>query len=179
MQNGIVVFAGIKRSFSTGQYNLVRIALKQAGYRVRVFGHGYDPSKHNIAGGTVHLVKRHKFSKEIALSADHIFLTDRSDEGIIGSLTRFNGTPPYPGRIEDMRKHLQKWEAYSDMNHYFHYDLWMKDKRAYTAKIIKALGVNVGHQDVLEEFEKISPPDKGQDKETLLFANHITSEDNG
>ena len=170
----IIAIAGIKRSGSTVQYNLVRIALEQAGYKVNICGHNYRPRE--VPEGQVDLVKRHKFSKRIAEAADYIFLTDRSDEGIRRSLTRFNGKEPYEGRVQDMRKHLERWLEYTSHSFLFSYELWQNDPETYAMCICSLLGVSVNHMNVLEQFKQIEPPEKGQDKKTLLFHNHITSE---
>lgn len=172
----IIAIAGIKRSGSTVQFNLVRIALEMAGYKVNICGHNYTPR--DVPEGEVDLVKRHKFSKEIAESADHIFLTDRKDEEIIASLTRFNGKEPYNGRVKDMRKHLNKWIEYTDTRHYFYYSEWVKDPLNYTIRLVGALGSHIRRhikaEDVLEAFNEIEPPESGQDPVTLMFSNHIT-----
>lgn len=168
----IVVIAGIKRSFSTGQFNLVRIALEMAGYTVNICGHNYTPRE--VPEGEVDLVKRHKFSEEIAEAADHIFLTDRKDEEIIASLTRFNGKEPYEGRIEDMRKHLDKWINYSNIPLFpLHY--WKSNPLGYARSIVYRLKLDVYPDEILEAFNEIEPPESGQDKTTLMFSNHITS----
>lgn len=174
MKGQIIGICGIKRSESTVMFNLVRIALKMAGYTVNIHGHDYTPR--TVPEGEVDLVKRHKFSKEIAEAADHIFLTDRKDEEIIASLTRFNGKEPYEGRIADMRKHLDKWKGYTDEIHYWPYYLWKTKAEYYTDGIIRALGLDLYWEDVYSNFNEIEPPESGQDPVTLMFSNHITSD---
>lgn len=171
----IITISGIKRSGSTVQFNLVRLALEMAGYRVNICGHHYTPR--DVPEGEVDLVKRHKFSEEIAEAADHIFLTDRKDEEIRASLTRFNGKAPYEGRIKDMRKHLDKWKEYSDRHHWLPYEAWQKWPKDYAFKIIGALNLydEVDRMELLEAFNEIEPPESGQDPTTLMFSNHITS----
>lgn len=174
MKGQIILIAGIKRSFSTGQFNLVRLALEMAGYTVNIHGHSYTPR--TVPEGEVDLVKRHKFSEEIAESADHIFLTDRKDSEIRASLTRFNGNEPYEGRIADMRAHLDKWIDYAGVDNIFPYSLWQNHPDIYTELITLRLGTfKVGVDELLEAFNEIEPPESGQDPQTLLFSNHITS----
>lgn len=171
----IIAIAGIKRSGSTVQYNLVRIALEMAGYDVTAYGHNYRPAG-NPQEGEAHLIKRHPFDKFIAETADHIFLTDRPDEEILGSLERFNGRKPDPARITGMRKHFFKWEEYSYIPIY-DYKMWQENKILYVACIINHLGLHndVKTSDILKEFNNIKPPETGQDPKTLMFSNHITS----
>ncbi len=166
----IVVIAGIKRSGSTAQYNIVRIALQQAGYKVNIHGHDYEPR--DVPEGEVDLVKRHPFSEEIAEKADHIFLTDRKDEDILASLDRMWGSGN-PERLEDMRKHLNKWKEYSTSQIYPYYYL-ENDPLGFVRSITYDLALNVDYNKVLEEFQAIEPPEEKQDPVTLLFPNHIS-----
>jgi len=168
----IIAIAGIKRSGSTVQYNLVRIALEMAGYKVNICGHDYRPRI--VPEGEVDLVKRHKFSEEIAEAADYIFLTDRKDSEIIESLTRFNGKEPQEGRIADMRKHLNMWMGYKP-NHCFDYSLWQDNSFMYVEDIVNILCLPVDSNHVLKAFNEIEPPESGQDSKTLMFHNHRTS----
>lgn len=175
MKPQVIVIAGIKRSGSTIQYNLVRLALEMAGYEVLIRGHSFDLSElDTLTDKQVILCKRHPFHEEMAEKAGHIFLTDRKDEEIIASLTRFNGNEPYEGRIADMRKHLDKWKEYSTHS-MFHYRGWKKYPSLYASAIINCLGVNIDRWELLEAFNELEPPESGQDPESLLFHNHITS----
>lgn len=174
----IIVIAGIKRSGSTVQYNLVRIALEIAGYKIIPFGHTYRTTK-NPRKGECHLIKRHPFDEKIAKMADHIFLTDRPDEEIIESLAKFNGIRPGQSHVDMMRKHLDKWREYTDPFHEFTYNM-IQDLDFYAFAIIDELGLGgVVGWEVANEFRKIKPPKKGKDPVTLMFDNHISDyEDN-
>lgn len=169
----IITIAGIKRSGSTVQFNLVRIALQEAGYQVNVCGHDYVPRK--VPKGEVDLVKRHKFSRPIAEAADHIFLTDRPDNEIMASLRRFNGRRPKAGRLVDMRKSLALWEQFTSRAYLFYYRDWEQAPMVWAQGVVGALRLDVDPDVLLLSFQQITPPEEGQDPETLLFHNHITS----
>lgn len=166
----IISVSGIKRSGSTVQFNLIRLALEMSGYEVNVCGHSYsvrEPKK-----GSVDLVKRHKFRESIAESASHIFLTDRKDKDVVASAERFLERPVEYMELEAWRKNYRLWKQYNA--HEFHYNDWLEDRMIWVNGVIGALGVDVAPEELLTEFEKIKQPEKGQDKTTLLFHNHIT-----
>lgn len=172
MDIDLVVIAGIKRSASTAVYNLVRLALKMAGYEVTIFGHSYRPRR-EPKENEVHLLKRHPFSKRIAEKADHIFLTDRNDKDILKSLDRMWGSGD-PDRIEGMRKDLEAWKQYSDIP-VFKYEDLENAPVCWVEQIIEALELyGLNPYNILDEFNKIEPPEDKQDPVTLLFPNHIS-----
>src|SRR6056297_3031181 len=102
----LIVIAGIKRSGSTAQFNIVRIALETAGYTVNIQGQDYK------LNDNVNVVKIHPFRQRLAEEADYIFLTDRDDKEIEASLYRFNGDDVPDGKISKMRTYLDKWKQY-------------------------------------------------------------------
>lgn len=174
----LIIIAGIKRSFSTGQYNLVRIALQMAGYNVIIKGHRFNTDILDELGEKdVVILKRHPFHEEYAKKADHIFLTDRQDEEIIESLTKFNGLKPGQNHIDNMRTHLEKWMDYAEHNP-FDYAVWEFDQWLYTKPIIDILGLDVDAMAVVQAFNEIEPPESGQDPITLMFSNHISDYEN-
>lgn len=172
----LIIIAGIKRSFSTGQYNIVRIALEKAGYNVIIKGHRFNTGiLDDLGEKDVVILKRHPFHEEYAEKADHIFLTDRPDEEIIESLTKFNGIRPGQSHIDNMRRHLEKWREYP--SYVFNYAHWKYEPEEYTDQLVFLLGLKdkVDSGAVLEAFNEIEPPESGQDPKSLLFHNHITS----
>ena len=162
----LIVVAGIKRSGSTAQFNMVRIALETAGYKVNIHGQNYK-----LTGG-VDLVKIHPFDKELADNADYIFLTDRDNTGIKASLYRFNGAMPTDDRISRLRANLDMWKEYKHCMCEF--DLLKESPLECVKKVTGALPFDVDAKYVYEEFEKVKPPKSGHDRTTLLFHNHIT-----
>lgn len=171
----LILISGIKRSASTAQYNLVRLALEMAGYDVRLKGHSFDLQELNtLSDNEVILCKRHPFHKPMAKAADHIFLTDRNDEDILKSLDRMWGSGN-PDRLERMRKHLKEWRKYTKENHVSGYNEIVNETYNTARAIIGILGLNVNTDDLLKEFNKIEPPQSGGiDPVTRLFPNHIS-----
>lgn len=167
-----IVIAGIKRSGSTVQYNLVRIALEHAGYTINIHGQSYNPRV--TPSDEVDIVKLHPFREHIADHADHIFLTNRNPKSIKESLERFNNDSQSYDRFFRFYKDFIQWCLYTDPAHYQTYSKWVGDKVGFTEEIVDALELAVDPVEVLQEFEKIEPPESGQDPVTLMHHNHIT-----
>lgn len=167
----LIVIAGIKRSASTAQWNLVRLALQMADYKINIHGQSYKPR--SVPEGEVDLVKIHPFRKYLAEQADHIFLTDRDDEEILASLDRMwdSGNPD---RLEGMRKDLRAWKQYTDDKHLFQYEDFIEYPNHCAFWICDLLDLDINPKTLLDEFNKIEPPEDKQDPVTLLFPNHIS-----
>lgn len=166
----VVVVAGIKRTGSTVQYNLVRLALEMSGHDVRA-----NPPRSQLgADGYTDVVKIHPFRKVVARKADHVFLTHRDPEEIMASLDRFSGGGNWD-RFHRFYRDFFQWALRSDPDHYCEYEEWEEDPIIWTERVVGALGVDVEARDVLNAFNEIEPPESGQDPVTLLFHNHITS----
>lgn len=163
-----IIVAGIKRSGSTAQYNMIRLALNNAGidYELRQDGNGVIDFRRNS------LIKRHPYHKTLADLATHIFLTDRPDIGIYNSLWRFNQKEPVQNRIDRMRKDLDLWRGHEHLEQ--HYNLIKLNPRKCIGQIIEYLGIEADGAQVYKEFINLKPPKEGQDPETLMFHNHIT-----
>lgn len=157
------------------QFNLVRLAMLRAGYTVHTHGPGYQVRE--LPEGEVDIVKVHPFRKDLAKAAEHIFLTDRDDVAIQASLDRFYDGPDDYKPIPVMREWLNKW-AKCHPGTLIHYDIWEENPRYYAYLIVCELGLKtkVAPDDVLEDFQKISPPESGYDPKTFLFHNHVTSD---
>lgn len=168
----IIVVAGIKRSASTVQYNLIRIALEKAGYIVRGMKAGYQPR--GVPNGAVDLVKKHPYRRDLAEAADHIFLTTRGNEEIRKSLQRFYGRNFNMSEVLAMREEYNKWARHTTPSYEFPFELWMGKPEDYTRQIVSLLGVVVDPLEVLRVFRQIKPPENEYDPETCLFPNHIT-----
>lgn len=164
----VVTIAGIKRSASTACYNIARISLEEAGYKINIHGQEYDPQ--DVPEGQVSLVKIHPFKKELAQKADHIFVTDRCDNDILESLNRMwdSGNAQ---RLSRMRGQLAKWMLYTDPEYYFYY---RGNIGGWIERIVDLLGVEADIEVVRQKFEAIEPPENKQDPVTLLFPNHIS-----
>ena len=172
MDSLIIVIAGIKRSASTGQYNMTRLILEDAGYQVNIFGQSHTPRR--LSPGQVDLVKIHPFNKKIAEAADHIFLTDRNDWDILKSLERMWGSGNLE-RLISMKKQLNLWREYTTDRHQFNfYEIANFPERCMIEIIqILKLSATVNLEKVYKEFRQIEVPKEQQDPVSLLFPNHI------
>lgn len=157
-----IVIAGIKRSGSTVQFNLVRLALIEAGHSV---------STQTYGSGT-NIYKTHPFRRDLAEHADFILLTDRDNKDIQASLDRFYLSKDEYKPLKVMRGWLNRWKQYPHLIQSYY--LWESDPLEFTKQIIEYTGLDVNPEIVLNKFNKIEPPKKGYDPETFLFHNHIT-----
>lgn len=172
----LIMISGIKRSASTAQWNLVRLALEMARYEVLPRGHSFDLQELNsLNDNEVILCKRHPFHKAMAKAADHIFLTDRPDEEIIASLNRMWDSGSQE-RVDRMRKDLKAWKEYSDIP-VFWYEDFVLNEMNWIAGVVYYLDLDFSIDKVielLEKFEAIEPPEDEYDPITLLFPDHIS-----
>jgi len=160
----LVVIAGIKRSGSTAQFNMVRLILEKK-YSVYCTGNPQDIS--NTVD--VNIIKIHPFSSLLYDSADCIFTTDRSSSEIERSLDNFK--PNHRKPMEEMRSDLNLWKRRSIC---MNYNEIVKSPLACIQKIITIFDVDVDANEILTEFLKIRPPKEGYDPTTFLFHNHIS-----
>ena len=160
----IVVIAGIKRSGSTAQYNMVRLILEKHFEHVHVTGKPTDIQ------GDCTIVKLHTFDQKLFRASTHIFTTDRNRQEVRRSLRDFDR-----GEVKTMKKmneHLRKWKTRSL---HFSYTTLTTDPRLCIQLIATKLKLKVDIDHILKEFEAIKPPtDKDYDERTMLFSNHIT-----
>lgn len=165
----IVVIAGIKRSGSTAQYNMVRLILEKHFDHVHVTGRPTDIQ------GECTIVKIHTFDTKLFRSAKHIFTTDRNRKEVRQSLQRFKR-----GDVKTMKKmneHLRKWRTQNGNRTtlHFSYTAIVNDPRLCIQLIATKMKLPVNVDQILEEFLAIKPPtDKEYDERTMMFNNHIT-----
>lgn len=171
----LILMAGNPRSGSTWQYNLVRLALMQAGYKVYASDVGkYIPS----TKADYHIVKLHLIDIPLIKKAHLIFNSSRDFEGIKRSFRRIYG---YYKEKEIVRNFLlwMEWEKYS--NYDMSYGEFMSNKMKVIEDIINTLKLkNLDKKKLLEEMDSLRNPSgkdfsKGRDPVTLLHPNHISS----
>lgn len=166
----IITIAGIKRSGSTLLYNAVRLTLEHAGMEPHIYGESNRPPYEEPA-----IIKIHRFRKEVAEEADHVFISNRGYDEVKDSLERFNGEEQRWERIVLFYKWLQRWSLYATPKHYFEYKDLTEDLDTCVYRIADILDLSwVQLEDVACELNQLEPPENGQDPKTLLFSNHIT-----
>lgn len=160
----IVVIAGIKRSGSTAQFNMVRLILEKAFSEVHVTGNPKDLK------APCTIVKIHTFDKTLFEKADHVFTTSRDLVEIQESLSRFNR--PNSRNMRQMMNALKKWRKKSL---HMHYKEITNSPLYCINRIAHTFDFKIDSSEILKEFEAIKPPtDKDYDARTMLFCNHIT-----
>jgi len=167
----LITISGVKRSFSTGQFNIVRISLERAGYKVNVLGPPYK--LRDIPNKEIDLLKIHKYDEDIANRADKIFLTERNWLEVKNSMIRFYERDITDSDVEHEFLQLKKWKWHSKIP-VFHFELWDDYPMIYIELVLKYLNINDSVGEIFREFNNLELPDEGKDEKTLLFHNHIT-----
>jgi len=180
MESRVVIIAGIYRSGSTWLYNAVRLLLKDAGFSVyNSFGDNYDDSK----DGDYHLVKIHKYDKDLMLKGDYILTSYRSLKGIVGSMKRMKLINQDPRFINGTRANninryildLLKWNMNSD------YMMLYGELINHPARVLKNIveTLRIKEPDeynrIIKELNNLKIPDQGFDPITFYHKGHRTS----
>lgn len=179
----VIAVAGIYRSGSTWQFNVIKQIILLSGKSVSWKGQWDNMSIRNFDSDCdYHIIKTHEFSRELQMKANIIFTSHRSFDGVMKSYKTFNPTGRCDNeRIKDFFVEYGMWTAFTD------YDMEFDDIKKRPEKIVKRLAKQILKGDisdqliaqVLDEMSKIKPPsNKYRDDNTLMFRNHI-AEDNG
>ena len=170
----LIVVAGIKRSGSTAQFNMVRLVLEEYFGKEYVLTTGNPKEAINLHNqGNIVICKYHPFDKSLFQNADFIFTTSRNMVQVKESMLRFYGVNDMPKRgISVMRKHLRAWQEGS-FNQTF--EEIVNFPIACIQNITGFIGIKEDFGiEVFNNFKEIKPPESGYNKETFLFSNHIT-----
>lgn len=169
----IILVTGVRRTGSTWQYNVIRLALIEAGYNV--FGNGdYDP---NI-DVDYYIVKIHGYDEELKEKAWKIFTTVREFEGIKKSLKRMG----WEKSDENIMKYITEWGLWwrycCHITNFKHIGLIEFTE---IGNIIRELGIDkdVDQEVVYQKLQELKPPKEGEYAKTggyhtttLLHPNH-------
>jgi len=169
----IVVIAGIYRSGSTAQYNMVRLILESV-YGKKAVNCVGNPNK--VKKG-INIVKLHPFNKSLFNKADFIFTTDRPDKEIKKSMIAFsNKSECSDDFLKKIKKDLALWRRRSVHQDY---NLIKNKPNKCIDQIIKTLKLKVDPNKIYHEFANIRPPSQKDhyDPRTFLFHKHITNYD--
>jgi len=177
-----VIAAGMIRSGSTYQFNMLRIIMEKAGWNPVC----YWVNDYKYVPGQTALIKTHEFKPGL-VEGSTIFTAIRSEIEIKGSMrrraeylrenpdTRFSGTAD-PKRYPRYFGWFRQWR---DCAHYTQHYYQIKDAPILAINNhIKVLGLTgiVTPEEVLEELNNVKPPANGWDASTFLHAGHITKE---
>lgn len=171
-----IIIAGIKRSGSTWQANVVREIYTQLGADVWI---GEEFGGKLQAEVTIN--KIHPYREHLAKRADYVLTSWRNIFDILESFQRFKGYQPSKELIQAWLTWLLEWNR-----HACHMTLYPAlESRVTRLDEIKTISQKIAwgerlevrdFADICERMENLSPPDNQQyDPETLLFRNHITS----
>lgn len=174
----IIAIAGVYRSRSTWQFNVVKQIILKSGYTVSWNDHWDKMSFHNFdSDKDFHIIKTHEFYDKLKNRADLIFTSTRSFDDVKKSYSVFNPRIECTNElIKDFFVNYGMWLAFTD------YDMKFEDIKERPEKVVKRLAKRILKDDisdelvreVLDEVNSIKPPqDSYKDSETLLFRNHI------
>lgn len=175
-----ITIAGIKRSGSTWQANMVKFISQLADKEVWL-GEEYDAT----AQAEVTINKIHPFIPSIAERSDYVFTSFRDIREVSASWERFRGRRPSSEKMAKWVEWLAKWNMYSDHMMLFGALRGSTSKAEVIQRTAAMLPfeygelslVDVSHE-VLGMLDNIQPPeDKYYDEETCMFTNHITSDE--
>lgn len=176
-----IVVAGIKRSGSTWQANLIRIIMEELGFNVWM---GEELEGKEKEGYVVTISKIHPPHPQPFKKAEKVFTSFRNIRDIAESWSRFQGSPPDVGLLNNWLIWLQRWMLHPNHAHHMWYDGlpdpqggWHIDEVGEVQKHLDVLDphADIRIQTVLGRLrEEVVPPAEGYDPKTCLFSNHIT-----
>lgn len=179
----VIAVSGMKRSGTTTQFNIVRCALRVAGYSVWAGGpapsalEAIDEAEHDV-----YVVKEHRWFQKLAKECHYVFTSDRDREEVKRSMEDFRGWRPDRVKMEQWEDWLDEWRSCTAPVRY-HMPFWMLDEypRAVLQSHLHVLGLDteVDLETVVDcVAESMTPPEEErQDGDSLIFRDHYTSRD--
>lgn len=168
MDQRTILITGVPRSGSTWQYNVVRLALEQAGHTV--YG-AWKPDYDVYNKSEYHIIKIHGYDAELAKKAWQIFTSIRNPFDIVTSLQR-RGTLINKGRLQ---KYIDDWSKWWMVANYIT-EFRSVGTQGEVWNILKELGIACKILPIVDAVNKLKPPTTGAyddyDKVTLLHPNH-------
>lgn len=173
----LVVCAGVHRSGSTWLYNAVRLILIDSGKSVYgCFKTNYDPENKAEA----HVVKAHKFYKELKENADFIFTCRRDLRDIVASAVRrglIDESAAMDYLDEIIKKEYEPWKRHSNLE--IVYEKMLKRRKTdYIKKLAEIMGIdNIDSLEIRDKIESLPIPQSEEDfdEEIQLHFGHITN----
>lgn len=171
-----IVIAGMRHSGSTALFNIVRLALEQAGIDF-VSGYSEHESFKQAAEseGKLRLIKTHEFRDDVSESGGLILTTRRDLRDSVASAVRrrFPMVNKLGGATEYAKYNRtlhDVWQPHSDFE--FVYEAYMAEPTTVVKDVLAFLGMDLGMAAAIQEQVLQLPVDKYE--ETLLSPTHIT-----
>lgn len=181
----LTICAGLVRSGSTYQYNLVRLLYEDAGFKVTA-GHSGAWKRFRPGRKKVCVVKRHDYLPELAQRAHKVLIAYRPPTEVMRSWSEFapEGDEIDLNRFDIFFRNLLLWTQHAQ------YIQWYWEMMSHpllnarqTARTLGVLQV-VDVPRVLTKLDSLKPPpvgrfpnNKNQDPQTLLYYNHRAPSD--
>lgn len=174
----VIGITGMKRSGTTTQFNICRIACEKAGYLVWAGGPAPDAMDAIFqTDHDVYIVKEHRFFPRLANLCNYVFTAERSREEVKRSMEDFRGWTPTDDDIAKWEGWLEKWRWCS--TYHMPFNILDYYPRGVIQKHRDALGINVSVHGIANELAMClqTPTENRQDPHSLVFEDHYTSRD--
>lgn len=176
LESPSIVIAGMRHSGSTALFNIIRLALEQAGVP---FSSGYSENpvhqKELALAKGLKLIKTHEFRDDVARAENLIITTRRDLRDSVASAKR-RGFPLMDrvGGETEYAKYNRAlhdiWLPYSDF--VFDYERFMQAPAEEIRKVLDCLGLDMASAEKIHRTVNDLPTDQYQ--KTLLSPTHIT-----
>jgi len=183
----IIVIAGLKRSGSTWQFNVVRLYIELATATEPIITGSPDKAMaiELQSPDQYILCKYHPWHRKLNQRAKMVLSSNRKWADAMDSLERFQERPD-KARQEAMKSWHKSWQKVADF--YMEFSALKSDPdlmihliglQLYENGVIPSFDIGL-RDEVIKAMDNLEPPDevKWYDSKTLLFHNHITDEDN-
>lgn len=189
MSGKLIVAAGMYRTGSTFQFNVLRLILEELHGEENIYKcFGWEYNKGNKK--PIHLVKIHQLEQSLYDNADIVFTSIRSFEGIYGSMIRNrkfhiqNGTRSVLGNAQEpwnLKRNLKNFEKWKEKAAYVQeFESIQDDKKQIISDCYEILSdgdkpTKTIVNRIYRKLVAIKPPEKGIDETTLFYEGHITT----
>ena len=144
----MIIVAGFHRSGSTWLYNCVRLLAPN----------------HKV-------IKEHRYNYGMATSAHYVFTSTRNIVDIKKSWKQFKNEDLDDWKLNKWVQHQIYWNKHT--SYLMEFERMVNKPHVVIREIAQIL--NADPAGIYEKLQEIQPPEIGQDPETLLFHNHISS----
>lgn len=179
----LIIQGGMYRSGTTYQFNVVRVIMEMIHGKENVYSEWVD--FYQPKGYSVEIVKTHKPKPKLLRNAKFVLSTNRTEEGIKGSMNRrkeFSQKNPdirFSNEANvDRYDEFMEWAKYwmKNADYIQDFDMIKQDPQKLIQDYINLFGYQnlITAKQVKKRMDQIKPPKEGYDPETLLHVGHIT-----
>lgn len=171
-----VLVAGMVHSGSTALYNVVRLAMKNAGVPfVSGYAEQEGAKQTALSSGDARLIKIHEYRDDIAGMADFVITTRRDLRDTVASAARrkFPAYRTRGGAVAYARYNRSLYDVWAERSDYeFVYERFMQSPVPVIQEVLSALGLD--DIDATTIFEEVRALPTDDYTTTLLSPSHVT-----